>query len=73
MVTGAVAGLAIMPGFFLCVPGLVLVLAPLLVLALLAVAAGLLAGLLVVPVLLVRRIARRPPLTRPYAASVSMR
>jgi hypothetical protein len=59
LVTGAVAGGAILPGFLLCVPGLLLiVVAPLLLLGLL-IAVGLVVALVLVPVLVTRRAAIR--------------
>lgn len=59
MITGLVAGAAIMPGFFLCVPGLALALAPLIVLGFLAVLVGLVIVLAVAPLLVAQRVAQR--------------
>jgi hypothetical protein len=62
-VTGLVAGAAIMPGFFLCVPGLVFVIGfiavPALALALLATAVALVILLATAPVIAGRRLAGR--------------
>lgn len=63
MVTGVVAGAAVMPGFFLCAPGLafavVVAMIPVVALALVAAALALAILLAAVPVLVGRRIARR--------------
>jgi membrane protein implicated in regulation of membrane protease activity len=59
LVTGIVAGAAIMPGFFLTVPGLILVVAPLVAIALLAAATALVVLVAAAPVFLGLRLARR--------------
>jgi membrane protein implicated in regulation of membrane protease activity len=58
-ITMPVIGLTVCPGFLLCVPGLVLFIVPLIVVAVIAVAAGLAVAALAAPLLVTRAVVHR--------------
>jgi hypothetical protein len=58
-ITMPVIGLTICPGFLLCIPGLVLFIAPLIVLAVLALAAGLAVAAVAAPLVVARAVVHR--------------